>query len=353
MSAEQGPAHAKQGFWRRHRALATVGVVVVLLLAAVVGYGLYLNSQLGDFAQFDSALDDRQRAPRPTGEAGEALNILLLGTDKGNGESIEQELADGEWTTGAFRSDTIMLAHIPADRQHAYLISVPRDSYVRIPGHGRDKINAAFSFGGPDLTTRTVEELTGVYVDHIAMVDWAGFKDLTHAIGGVQVTVPETFTDPRTGTWKEGTYTLEGQRALDYVRTRYALEQGDLDRIKRQQNFLRAVMQKTVSTGVLANPLRLNSLLSAVTEATTVDSGWTAGEIRALALDMRGLDTGAVQYLTAPTKGLRDVEDVGSVVVLDRKECEVLWEALRNDDVQSYVDRYGDEEKLPGSAKVR
>lgn len=341
MTDPQGSTPARAGFLRRHRALAILAALIVVLLGSVAAFGFYLNSQLGNFSYFDSQLPERERAPQPTGEAAEALNILLLGTDKGTGGTIEEELADGEWSTGAFRSDTIMLVHIPADRDQAYLVSIPRDSYVKIPGQGRNKINAAFSLGGPDLATQTIEDLTGVYIDHVAMIDWAGFRDLTHAIGGVQVTVAETFTDPHKNiTWEKGTHVLEGEEALAYVRTRYGLQNGDFDRIKRQQNFLRAAMQKTVSKGTLANPIKLTSLMRAITDATTVDSGWTAGEMRSLALDMRGLGSDEVNYLTAPTKGTKDTA-VGNVVVLKHKECNALWEALRTDDVQSYLDQYG------------
>lgn len=353
MNAHVPSTPRRGGAFRRHKVATILVALVLALLAAVVGFGVYLNAQLGDLSRFDSSLDDRQRAPRATGEAAEAENILLLGTDKGNGETIEQELADGEWSTGAFRSDTIMLVHIPADQSQAFLVSLPRDSYVPIPGHGRQKVNAAFSFGGPDLAVRTVENLTGVYVDHIAMIDWTGFKDLTHAIGGVKVTVAETFTDTKNNrTWEAGTYDLEGQQALDYVRTRYGLEGGDFDRIKRQQNFLRAVMKKTVSKGTLANPIKLTRLLHAVTAATTVDSGWTSGDIRGLALDLRDLGPSDVQYITAPTRGTQDVEDVGNVVLLDHAECDALWKAIREDDVQSYLSRFGGD-TLPESGDVR
>jgi LCP family protein required for cell wall assembly len=353
MTAEEGPHHSLGGFLRRHkRAVAIVGAVALVLVISVGGYGFYLNSQLGNFDYYNPQLQERQRAQQPTGEAAEAQNILLLGTDKGTGGSIEEELADGEWSTGAFRSDTIMIVHIPASRDEAFLVSIPRDSYVEIPDHGKDKINAAFSLGGPDLTTRTVEDLTGVYIDHVAMIDWAGFRDLTHAIGGVEVTVAETFTDPHKNiTWEEGTHVLEGQEALAYVRTRYGLEQGDFDRIKRQQNFLRAAMRKSISRGTLANPIKLTNLLRAVTDATTVDSGWTVGEMRGLALDLRDIDAKDVTYLTAPTKGTKDTE-VGNVVVLDRKEGEALWEAVRDDDIEDYLQEYGGD-TLQRADKVR
>jgi LCP family protein required for cell wall assembly len=355
MAEGPGSAYRRAGVLRRHRLLTVLVAVAVLSLASVVAYGLYLNSQLGDIGRFESRLDPGQRAPEPTGDAAEAMNVLLLGTDRGGqGRTIEAELADGEWTTGAFRSDTLMIAHIPAERDEAFLVSIPRDTYVRIPGPAeRQKINAAFALGGPDLTVRTVEELTGVYIDHVAMIDWEGFKDLTHAIGGVPVTIAETFTDPHNDiTWKAGTHVLEGARALQYVRTRYGLEQGDFDRIDRQQNFLRAVLHKASSTGTLANPIKLNNLLQAVVQNTTVDSGWETGEIRRLALNLRGLGDRDVHYLTVPTRGTADVDGVGSVVLLRKREAEALWESLRADDVQGYLDRYGGD-TLPESGRVR
>jgi LCP family protein required for cell wall assembly len=353
MNGEHREPRSRLDVLRRHIGLTVAGVVVLVLAITLAAYAFFLNSQLGNLSRFDSRLAADDRAPAPTGEAAQAQNILVLGTDKGKGgKTIEQELADGKWSTGAFRSDTIMLLHVPREQEAAYLVSIPRDSYVSIPGNGKDKINAAFSIGGPDLTVRTVEELTGVYVNHVAMVDWAGFKELTHAIGGVQVTVPETFTDPETGTWEEGTYTLEGQRALAYVRTRHGLARGDFDRINRQQNFLRAAMRKANSTGVLANPVKLTNLLQAVTSATTVDSTWSTGEIRDLALNLRGLNPRDIKYLTAPTEGIEELDDVGSVVLLDDKECRALWDALRADDVQGYLKEYGGD-RLPGSKKVR
>jgi LCP family protein required for cell wall assembly len=349
-AAASGRRHHRRG---RRRTLAVLAVVLLTVAMTVTAFGFYLNSKLGDIARYDSRLHAGQRAPEPTGAGANAQNILLLGTDKGSGESIEEELADGEWTTGAFRSDTIMIVHIPDHQRRAFLVSIPRDTYVRIPGYGPNKVNAAFSYGGPDLTTQTIERLTGIYIDHVAMVDWAGFKDLTHAIGGVRVHVAETFTDPHNDvTWEAGTHTLEGQEALQYVRTRYGLQNGDFDRIKRQQNFLRAVLAKTISQGTLGNPLRLSALLGAVAEATTVDSGWSTEDMRRLALAMRGLDSQDVEFLTAPVRGVADKEDVGSVVLLERRESRALWRAVRRDDVAGYLHRYGGD-RLPESDEVR
>ncbi|MGH3384638.1 MAG: LCP family protein [Nocardioidaceae bacterium] len=330
---------------------------MTVLLALIVAMGAaavwYVNDTLGSIDRFESAVKPEQRAVRPTaGPAAEALNILLLGTDKGHNEqTIKAELADGEWTRGAFRSDTIMILHIPKDRATAYLVSIPRDSYVDIPGNGRQKVNAAFSFGGPDLALRTIEDLTGVYIDHTAMVDWDGFKDLTTAIGGVEVEIPESFTSEGR-TWTAGTERLEGKRALDYVRTRYGLPNGDFDRIKRQQNFLRATMEKAASQGTLTNPVKLKNLLGAIADNTTVDSGFSTGTMRDLATDLRSIRGDDFVYLTAPFGGYDDVPGVGSVVLLDGPESKALWKALRDDDMGRYLEAYqGD--RLGSPASVR
>jgi LCP family protein required for cell wall assembly len=353
MTAEEG-APASHGLLQRHKVVVIVVAVALVLAGSVAAYGLYLNSHLGDIGRFHSRLDAKQRAPEPTGQAAKALNILLLGTDHGGqGPTIEDELADGKWTVGSFRSDTVMIVHVPADREDAYLVSIPRDSYVRIPGHGKQKINAAFSLGGPDLTVRTVEKLTDVYINHVAMIDWAGFRELTHAIGGVEVTIAKTFTDTHNHvTWHAGRQVLEGARALQYVRTRYGLVNGDFDRIERQQNFLRAVLRKANSTGTLSNPIKLDNLLQAVTKATTVDSQWSTGDIRQLALDLRGLGNSHMHYLTVPTRGTRDIDGVGDVVLLKKHASKALWRSLRADDVQSYLKAHGGD-TLPAADKVR
>ena len=130
------------------------------------------------------------------------------------------------------------------------------DGYPYTNGYG--KINAAFAYGGPSLARQTVEQLTGIHIDHLAIIDWAGFKDLTTALGGIRVYIPETFyDDSQRITWEKGWHDFEGQEALAYVRTRHGLENGDFDRIERQQNFLRATMGKLLSGGTTRNPIKL------------------------------------------------------------------------------------------------
>jgi LCP family protein required for cell wall assembly len=342
---------AKPAHFVRSRAAMAVALLAVLTLGACGSLAIYYNLQLGDVDRITSLADDDRRPKRVEG-AGDALNILLMGTDNGNaGNSIKEELADGEWSSGAFRSDTIMMLHITADREGAYLVSIPRDSYVKIPGHGHDKLNAAFSYGGPLLAQRTVENLTDVRIDHLAMIDWESFKDLTTALGGVPITVPETFTDTQEDiTWKEGRYNLEGERALAYVRTRYGLENGDFDRIQRQQNFLRALLHKTLSQGTVSNPIKLTNVLEVITDNLTVDESFSVGEMRSLALSLRDLRGKDVEYLTAPL-GRYDTVNGQSVVRLKRKESEALFDAVRHDDIESYLREYGGD-TLPDAKSV-
>jgi LCP family protein required for cell wall assembly len=335
----------------RSRAAMIVALVAVLAVGACGSLAVYYNIQLGDVDRVAALGDDAARPDRAEGKAAGAMNVLLMGTDNGNGTSIKQEMADGQWDSGSHRSDTIMILHITADRDAAYLVSIPRDSYVKIPGYGHDKINAAFSYGGPLLAQRTVENLTDVRIDHLAMIDWASFKDLTTALGGVPITIPEDFTDPHNNrTWEKGTYNLEGTKALQYVRTRYGLTNGDFDRIQRQQNFLRSMLKKTLSQGTVTNPLKLKNVLEVITDNLTVDENFDPAEMRDLALSLRGVRGDDVEYLTTPFASYDTVEGQ-SVVRLDRVESDALFEAVKQDDIESYLRKFGGE-RLPGENAV-
>jgi LCP family protein required for cell wall assembly len=323
----------------------------MLLVPTLVlgGWVLYLNHQVAQIPRFEVDLD---RPGRPARPAGEALTFLVVGVDTAQaGGSFQNTMRQETWPVGSFRGDVIMLVHLDADRSAGQVMSIPRDSWVPIPGHGTAKINAAFSYGGPLLTQRTVEKLTNVRIDHLAMIDWSSFKDLTTALGGVQVTIPETFTDTHNNvTWREGTYNLEGAKALQYVRTRYGLTNGDFDRIQRQQNFLRAMLHKMLSQGTVSNPIKLTNVLQVLTDNLTVDEDFSAGEMRDLALSLRGLHGDDVEYLTAPL-GRYDTVNGASVVRLQKKESDALFSAVRTDDIEAYLHKYGGD-TLPDADKV-
>ncbi|MDQ3663927.1 MAG: LCP family protein [Actinomycetota bacterium] len=334
----------RPGFVRRHPVLLSALVLVGVLVAGVLVFALYLNTQLGKIDRFELGKipDDR----RPTQVEGDAVNILLAGLDEGDGRSIA-EIQDGGWDSGVVRSDAIMVLHLTADRQRAYVISIPRDSYVRLYGEdGRpqemNRINAAFSLYGPTAFRSTVENVTELRMNHVAIADFAGFEDITNALGGVAVTTPG-----------EGTQQLDGEESLRYVRTRSGLPSEDFDRIARQQNFLRAMLGKTLSTGTLTNPFTLTSTLKAVVGNLTVDQEFDTGKIRSLALSLRGLRVSDVTFVTAPFGSYGTTDAGASIVRLDEKQSDELWEATANDRMAEYLEEYGVEsEQLPQPGDV-
>jgi len=336
----------RRGFIRRHKALVALVALLVILVGSLGGWLWYLN-HLGDNVQRIHNVFVAEKK-RPAKAETDALNILLGGSDNGaDGQSIAHDVNSGHWTPGAHRSDTIMILHVTADRKHVYLVSIPRDSYVTIYDKhgdpaGKDKINAAFSLYGPTSYVSTVEHLTGLRMDHLAIIDWNGFKDLTEALHGVTVYIPKTFYDEAQKiTWHKGFQTIQGKTALQYVRTRHGLANGDFDRIKRQQNFLRELMKKTLSNGTMSNPFRLTSVLKAVTSNLTVDQEFSTSQMRDLVLSLRNIHSDDVTFLTAPFAGYDTTPDGQSVVLLKTKESHALWQSIKNDDIQSYIDKYG------------
>jgi len=342
-------------FAHRHKILVGLTVVLVLLGTSAAGYLYWADQQIGNIPRIQVEYLEQQEAEAPKEDVGEdkrPLNILLLGADKGEGAepgksaSIEEELADGKWTPFSHRSDTIMIAHISADRKDVQLVSIPRDTWVPVEGYPADdehaKINAAFAYGGPSLAVDTVNDLTGIPIDHLAIIDWAGFKDLTTALGGVRVYIPETFYDTKQNIeWPKGWHAYEGEQALAYVRTRYNLpdESGDFGRIARQQNFMRATMSKLLSSGTVTNPIKLTRVINTITKYLTVDETWDNDEIRSLALSMRSLRSADVEFLTAPL-GKYDYVGEQSIVRLAPKQSKALFEAVRDDDIDSYLEKY-------------
>jgi LCP family protein required for cell wall assembly len=321
--------------------IATVAAVV---LAALGATGLLLERQQA----YDRNI---QRVPgvfpaesdRPARTPGRAQNWLLVGSDRRAVQATTGlDANEPLWRYGAQRADTIMLVHLPADRGRIYLISFPRDAWVPIQGRGKAKLNAAFSFGGPPLLIATMERLTGVRVDHLAILDFEGFRSMTDALGGVDVQVTRTVWAPAQKVlWPAGTHHLDGARALDFVRQRHNLPGGDLGRIKRQQAFLKALAGQAVERGTLANPLKLNALLEALTKAVSVDASLTISRLRSLALQFRSVRPGDVVFVTAPVAGA-GTQGLQSVLYLDRTRGKGLYRALREDTVDEYLAGAGD-----------
>lgn len=302
--------------WGKRRVVVGCGGLalgVVLLL----GVGLYLLQRAydGEVDRIAGAMPTEAGRPSSTGR-GE--NWLLIGSDKRE---------DMPWM-GA-RADAIMLVHLSEDGSRVSVIAIPRDGWVPVPGHGTTKINAAFAHGGPSLLIRTVERLTKVRVDHYAALDFNGFVEMTDALGGVDVTITKRTHDPmHQRTWEAGRHHLNGVEALDFVRQRWNLPSGDLDRIKRQQAFMASVVKEATDKGMLTDPGRTYDFLSAVTKSIKADDGLSLSVMQKLAGGLRGMSAGKVRFVTVPVE---PYPQDPNRVQFNRALAEPLFKAVRED----------------------
>jgi LCP family protein required for cell wall assembly len=295
--------------------------LLLALLLAVVGFGVWVDRSL-DRA---SVLADYPGRPA----RGQGITWLLVGSDSRGDLSPQQqrELATGG-DTGNGRSDTILLVHVPGLTSDLAptLVSIPRDSQVTVPGNGANKINAAFSLGGPKLLVQTVEESTGLRIDHYAQIGFAGFADVVNAVGGVTMCPTEPVSDPLAGIeLPSGCQKLDGRNALGYVRTR-ATPRADLDRMISQREFLSALVHRTASPAVWLNPFRWLSLKTSLTNAVTVDSGAHVWDLARLAWALHGSPV----TTTVPI-GELTVTGLGEVVMWDSDAAARLFAAISAD----------------------
>ncbi|CAL9616835.1 LCP family protein [Streptomyces sp. enrichment culture] len=317
---------------RRHRlrTLLVLGLVAVLGLVGLAAGGVWWGTDhYGDkVTRIPHAFPTEPRPPKPSGHDG-GETFLLAGVDSRSERPTTGNDATADlWRHGAQRSDTLMLVHLDGDGRAARAMSLPRDSWVPIPGHGTAKINAAFSWGGPPLLIRTVEQLTGVRVDHFGVIDWHGFRSLTDAVGGVPVTIARTTYDPEQNRrFTAGTHVLNGEQALAYVRQRHGLPGGELDRIKRQQQFLRSLVGEIRDDVELTDPFGLDRTLDAITGTVSVDDELSNADLRDLVLDLRHLRPADVTFTTAPIVGSQMIEGQYALL-LDRSELRAQWRAV-------------------------
>lgn len=315
--------------WRR---ILVITLVTLLVLTGVGAGALLLYARgLNDNMSRTDAFS--QLAERPDKLVEGSLNVLLLGSDSRD--------PDGD-SGGPYRADTIMLMHLPANQNEAYFISIPRDLWVPIPptpdgsagGHNA-KINAATAFGGVPLMVQAVESYTGVLVDHVVLVDFGGFVEVTDAVGGVEMDIEQTITSIHkpNRTFPEGRNLLNGEEALDYIRQRYQFPDGDFTRMRNQQQFLRALMDKAVSSGTLSDPRKLHTFLQTVTETLTVDEEFSMLGMGWRLRNLRGDD---LHFLTSPHNGAGRVGDQ-SVVLSDDAGAAALYEAIREDRIQEWA----------------
>ena len=304
---------------RRHKALSVLVVLALVLLVAIGTWAWVLNNKIDDIPRFDADFDRQDRPART--QPDDALNVLLVGVD-GRGTDVRERLAAGD--TG-LASDTMMIWHLDKDHQDSQIVSFPRDSWVDIPGHGEARLNAAFSLGGPELLVETLEDTLDIYIDHVSVVDFEGFADITDTIGGVEL-------QTRDG----GTEEFDGEEALSYVRERKSLPGGDFDRIDRQQNFLRAVLHEVTSTGTRMNPVTATNLIGDLGELLVLDDDFSNDEIRDLGFDVIRRGAPEVQWMTAFTDGTGTSADGQSVVLLDVDKSRELMAAISRDEFDEY-----------------
>ncbi len=297
---------------------------------------------------------------------GSDQNILLIGNDTRAGATRAElkALHTGHDTTTA-NADTMMLMHVPADGSRPTLVSFPRDSWVTIPGHGKGKINSAYPDGynsaknagrsetaaqsaGIVLTIKTIHALTGLYVDHYMQVNLLGFYRISEAIGGVTVclnaaqnatTDRDEFGSGYSGIdLPKGVSVIKGKQALAFVRQRHGLPHGDLDRIKRQQYFLKAAFEKITSAGTLLNPFKLRDLLNAVGHSLLIDPKL---DLLSLARQFESLTSGKIDFATIPNNGSQLIYPDGvetSIVEVNRAAIPAFVAALEGKGNSAYAD---------------
>ncbi len=320
------------------------GTSAVVLLAALAGWLAYRHYDQ-NIARVGNLVLPGHHQPAPSYQA---ENYLLVGSDHRSGLTPAQLRAANTTFDPGARSDTVMLVHIPADGSKVTVVSLPRDSYVEIPqwtdaaGHvypaHHDKLNAAFSLGNLPggnvrLLIATVEDLSGLRIDHYLQIDFPGFVSMVNSLGGIDVCLRQDAHDPESGiNLTAGWHHINGTQALSFVRQRYGLPNGDIDRIKRQQFFISAVMKKVTSAGTLLNPLTLSAFLNDATKAITADQGLSA--LRNVALRLRKVDPAHMQFATLPYTTLNGTRYIGgaaaSVVLLDSPRVAALFAGLRD-----------------------
>jgi LCP family protein required for cell wall assembly len=265
-------------------------------------------------------------ASRPAAGAGQ--NWLITGSDSRQGltRAQERQLHTGR-DIGGHRSDTILLLHIPSNGGRAVLISLPRDSYVQIPGYGNNKINAAYAFGGPQLLVKTVEDNTGLRIDHYMGIGFGGLVNVVNAVGGVDMCVPHRVHDRASGlNLKAGCQTLDGAQALAYVRDRHTFAQQDLQRVQDQRIFLRALLRKMTSPGTALNPFAAVPAAFGATGALQVDDGTHLYQLLQVALALRNPET-----TTVPIANANYPTNAGDAVLWDNARANRLFHDLNHD----------------------
>lgn len=314
---------------RRQRRLRRTGIVAGLCLVLFVVFGL---------VWFRYVFGGLERMPSVAGQAGAntpGQNFLLVATNPS--EPVADRDARLSWRNDFANSDMVMILHVTRDNRAMYVISIPGDSAMEIPGHGVGKLQDAYSVGGAKLYVRTVEELTGIRMDRVMAVDLNAFRDIADILGGVVVTVPSMLCEEPAGPRR-----LDGQAALEYIALRTCMPNKDLDRVARQQSLMKALMRAAVDGGTVTHPIKVSKLLRASAGHTTLEDGYSYPSMFGTLWSMRRMRTTNTTFLTVPAaeNPIVTVDGVDYVRLDETKDAE-LWDALRTDTVAEYLQLSG------------
>ncbi|MBU5942330.1 LCP family protein [Streptomyces griseoincarnatus] len=316
--------------WRRRIKWTAITLVTVLFVTTVATY-FWADSKLNREVDLSKVIE------RP--EKGEGTNYLIVGSDSREGLSDEDKKRLRTGSSEGKRTDSVMILH--TGDNGPTLISLPRDSNVEIPtfkgsesgktyqGTGRQvKLNAAYAEDGPELLVRTVEFNTGLHIDHYVEIGFAGFANIVDAVGGVEIDIPQDIKDTKSGAdLKKGKQTLNGEEALAFVRTRYALAGSDLDRTKNQQKFLSALANQVATPGTVLNPFRLYPTMSAGLDSLIVDKEMGLFDLADMFWSMKGVSGGEGTSMNMPLAG-----SSGGNLLWDKDKVKQLVNQLNNDE---------------------
>jgi LCP family protein required for cell wall assembly len=312
---------------QRRAVLMAVGAMSALvMLASGSAWALtsYINGHLG-----------RVNAGTAGTPSSGPLNIVVAGLDERSGLTSRQQtqLHVGR-NQGETDTDTLMVVHVPASHRSVQVISLPRDSWVNIPGHGMNKINSALGLGGPQLMVQTIEQATGLTINDYVEVNFLGFVKVIDALGGVNICLPYAVDDSYSGLrMSAGVHHVNGITALEYARDRHSFATSDLARIQDQQQLISTALGEGIKSGMLANPVRLENFLSATSAAIRVDQGFN---VVSLADELRGLSTSAVTFTTVPLSNTNYITPSGqSAVLWNSGAAAALFNGLKNDQAPS------------------
>ncbi len=310
----------KRGKWIAR----TAGLLVLLFVLTLVCVPLYAWSKI-------TKVDAMPSGDRPVDTPG--TTFLLVGSDSREGLSDADKKRLGTGSIGGRRTDTIMLLHVPDSGGPTALISLPRDSYVPIPDHGKNKLNAAFAFGGPKLLTRTIENVTGLRIDAYVEIGFGGFVSVIDSVGGIEMCLPKAMKDHDAHiNLPAGCQELDGPKALGYVRARKSDPKGDLGRVERQREMVGAVARKAVSPGTILNPWRYYKVATSGAEALSVDKDTGPLDLFKFARAMQKVAGGKGVTLTVPVADTNyETKNGSSAVKWDTDRAKALFAELKQD----------------------